>query len=315
MKTRKSFGFEGGWQVLPSPYRNVLPRGWRPYGDPDRMPEYGYPLDTDPHLSSLVKRGTRSIQYGLNWNTHAGGCYYVQDTKAGDTVRFWIHGRYIYDVPSDDVKPGDTVGPIHMRVGIGQIGKPEQATWSPEQEIAVRGYDVEPVWYRFEVEAKAKGDATALFLYTAPTYAGFRHSGPVWDGGGVEITRAEAPFDYPAFVWYVPQDVAPADYLHICNQAGVLLRSVTRSEHDAIAMVSLSPEPHIVAWECEDRKEKLERFWRIFEPDLDLTFRTLDEPEPPPPLPPPPPSGKMRAGLHLQTRVEGDLEYHQRCLE
>ena len=189
MKITKGLGFEGLWRDLGGSYRKRLPMGWDVYGDPDRIPEYGCPHPDDIHFSHLVRSGNKSIQYGLNWNTHDGGCRYTLDTKAGDLVRFWMYGRYIYDGPSEDVLPGDTVGDIHMCIGMSSTLDIEDVHWSDEQEIAVEGYGGNPRWYRFEVSGYAMGDATVLWLYTNPTWAGFRHSGPVWDDGGVEIIR------------------------------------------------------------------------------------------------------------------------------
>jgi hypothetical protein len=184
------FDFEGEWYGVSG--QGIWPVDWHPYGDPARTCEGGFPHKDDPHLAHLVKTGVRSLGYEKVWDTHRGGGQTVVETQPGDEIVFSIFGRYIYQADE-----GVDIGLIHMRIGIDPEGgvdpDAQSVVWSAEQEIAVNGFDGPIEWHHFGVSAIAESTRAMLFLFTNPTEAGARHSGPVWDDGRVTITTPEPP--------------------------------------------------------------------------------------------------------------------------
>jgi hypothetical protein len=275
------FDFEGEWYELTGGLRKNLPLDWEPYGDSSKMPEYGHPDENDVHLGHLVKSGKKCIQYGKNWDTHDGGVLTTIGCDIGDHIRFWMYGRYIYDHPSDDVQPGDTVGDIHMKIGIGGRN-PLDIIWSPEQEISVQGYDGVPEWFRFEVETVAQSDLVMLYLHTNPTWAGFRHSGPVWDDGGIEITppvpESECwgqPRIQYARVYNVVSSVEEAH--QVLDLVG--LQTIGPSSDDA-GMGMLEDKTAREWNRAEDVKENYREFYATHYPKAKLEFKSFGEEEP-----------------------------------
>jgi hypothetical protein len=155
-------------------------------------------------------------------------------------------------------------------------------TWSPEQEIAVEGYGGDPIWYRFEVETIAIADIVTLFLFTNPTWAGFRHSGPVWDDGGIEVTpgvpepecwgQPRTPY---ARTYNVVSSVVEAH--QVLDLVG--LQTIGPSSDDA--GMGMLEDKTAVEWNRpEDVKENYREFYATHYPKATVKFMSFGDEEP-----------------------------------
>jgi hypothetical protein len=297
--TQIPFDFEGEWYEVWG--QGIWPLDWHPYGDPARTCEGGHPDPNDPHLAHLVKTGMRSLGYEKVWDTHRGGGLTVVDTQPGDEIVFSMFGRYIFQAD-----PGVQVSPIHMRIGIdpeGGINPDAQSViWSEEQEIAVNGFDDPIEWTHFGIFAIAESTRATLFLFTNPTSAGARHSGPVWDDGRVTITTPEPP-EPPDDCWGLPRiDYARTVNVVVDKRAAEAVLEATwpqtiSNSYDDAGIGQLSNR-NAVLWDIPlPMRESYLDFYAEWYPGVNVTFRSTG-------MEPPEPTGPHLEYIapHMQTR-------------
>lgn len=298
--------FEDGWT---DDGNRQIPNGW----------EFWYATHGDyvpPEMRHLTRTDVPANEHDLFWWNDSK---YTLHIFARSGTRFWL-GQTIHLEPGhyslmpnifpdlvDRYEDGDKIpAPDPLSGRMSFLVDDDAGPWFPMTPFLERHT------YSYDFPAGLDTFVGAEFDLPHP----LESNGIFTDAWSlVRLDEPEPEPERPKYyrtIHLVPQDTTDVEMEQVVERARPNKQSITYSVHDAVIrhpdMLGLT----VYAWDVfriAGGPEELENFAEIFYPPLpNIQYRGFTSSPPPPPPPPPAALGELLT-LHLQTEVDGWLEY------